>query len=168
MRPSAELSHLVAHEGALGQVAAYNLGTLLGERHEYERALAELRRALERNPGDADARWNYELMMREHAAAQARQQPKPGQKPPKQTPAATGAAGRQGCAAATGRPAAALAGPGTPPNGNPPPRSGSGALGGMSREQAEQLLGSLQELERLEKQRARMNRVTQERKGKDW
>jgi len=38
----------------------------------------------------------------------------------------------------------------------------------MTRQQAEQLLGSLQELERLEKQRAHRAHATQERKGRDW
>jgi hypothetical protein len=38
----------------------------------------------------------------------------------------------------------------------------------MTREQAEQLLGSLQELERLQKQQARRTKVMTERKGKDW
>ena len=38
----------------------------------------------------------------------------------------------------------------------------------MTTQQAEQLLGSLQELERLERQRAQRVRATHERKGKDW
>ena len=38
----------------------------------------------------------------------------------------------------------------------------------MTKQQAERLLGSLQELERLEKQRARPTKVLQEKRGKDW
>jgi hypothetical protein len=38
----------------------------------------------------------------------------------------------------------------------------------MTKEQAERLLGSLGDLERLEQQNRRRTRVQQERKGKDW
>jgi hypothetical protein len=38
----------------------------------------------------------------------------------------------------------------------------------MDRRTAEQLLGSLTELERLEQQRLRKVRVVRERRGKDW
>src|SRR5438876_170407 len=53
-----QLSHLSAREDAVGRIAGYNLGTMLGQRGEVDRALGELRRALERDPGDVDARWN--------------------------------------------------------------------------------------------------------------
>ena len=39
---------------------------------------------------------------------------------------------------------------------------------GLDRQQAEQLLGSLEELERLEQQRLRQVRVMRERRGRDW
>ena len=38
----------------------------------------------------------------------------------------------------------------------------------MTREQAERLLGSLGDLERLEQQNKRRARVERERRGKDW
>jgi len=38
----------------------------------------------------------------------------------------------------------------------------------MNREQAERLLGALQDLERAEQQRRRQVRVTRERHGRDW
>ena len=50
----------------------------------------------------------------------------------------------------------------------PPPTSPRAGAGGMTREQAERLLGSLGDLERLERQNRRREQVQRERKGKDW
>ncbi len=160
-----ELERLTAEKAAPGQTASYNLGTLLGERREYDRALGELRRALERNPDDADARWNYELLRRQRDESrgggqrpqQAPQQPKPGEQ---------GEGGKGG----QDRQQPPQPGPGPAPQQAPdaPPPPSAGAATGMTRQQAEQLLGSLQELERLERQRGQRVRATRERRGKDW
>ncbi len=167
-RPDAdrELSRLTDQTGRVGQAAGYNLGTLYAEKGDTDHALQELRRALERDPNDADARWNYELMLRakDRQSQQKPQQPKeqPKQKQQQsQQPEPQGGQGQQG------QPPSPQ---GAPPPGapqNPPPPSQGGAPG-MTREQAEKLLGSLEELERMERQRARQARVTRERKGKDW
>lgn len=161
------LSHLAAAKGRPGQVASYNLGTLYGEQKAYDRALGELRRALERDPNDADARWNYELLRREQEEQQRRNsggkqperkpdQPKPGEQQP-----GGGPPGQQG---QSPQPQQGTPPPGAP-NEPPPPAQGSQ---GMSRQQAEQLLGSLQELERLERQKANRTRAVRERRGRDW
>ncbi len=162
------LSHLSAREDRAGQMSGYNLGTLLGRRQEYDRAIGELRRALERNPDDPDARWNYELLNRLREQEQQKQQPQPNapqkgpQDPKPQQPDPQ-------------------AGQGPQPGQQPPPQPGSqspseqaeappapGMQQPMTKDQAERLLGSLGDLERLEKQNQRRSRVQREKKGKDW
>ena len=170
-----DLSRLTAQTGRIGQRAAYNLGTLYGEQGEQggkeavQKSVDELRRALERDPKDADARWNYELMRRrleEQKKAEdknKKQPPKPKpdeQKNPQQQPQPKpGQQGPQNPAPPQPQ------GPSPRPEDGPP--QGGGAPG-MTKQQAERLLGSLQELERLEKQRAKKVRVMQDKKGKDW
>lgn len=166
-----ELSHLTAQPGRAGQAAGYNLGTLYGERKDYDRALGELRRALERDPNDADARWNYELLARERDKAQANsaRQPKAQQpSPPQPQPSSPGARGGAGGQPPPSPGANAPRGQAAPSPSTGTTRGSAGVAPGMSREQAEKLLGSLEELERLEKQRARQGRAMRERKGKDW
>lgn len=162
-----ELERLTAEKAAPGQTASYNLGTLLGERREYDRALGELRRALERNPDDADARWNYELLRRQRDEARGGGQQQPQQAPQQPRPGEQGDGGRGGQDRQQQPP---QPGPGPAPQPAPdaPPPPSPGAATGMTRQQAEQLLGSLQELERLERQRGQRVRATRERKGKDW
>lgn len=162
-----QLSHLSTREDAAGRMAGYNLGTLLGQRHEIDRALGELRRAIERDPDDVDARWNYELLERQ--APSGGQQPKPQPNAPQ--PGAPDKAQQQ----PNPQP-----GQGGPPSKPPPPQpNGSqspeaqtppapGMQQPMTRDEAERLLGSLGDLERLEQQNRRRTRVQRERKGKDW
>jgi Ca-activated chloride channel family protein len=162
-----DLSHLAADPGAPGQMASYNLGTMKGERKEYEAALGELRRALERDPADEDARWNYELLRQQQQ--QARRDSSGGKQPEKKPdapkPGEQGDSGKgQGQQNPKPQP-----GPSSIPQGSAQQQqSSSGSAPGMTREQAEQLLGSLQELERLERQRGQRVRVARERHGKDW
>lgn len=163
-----DLSRLTAEKGATGQMAGYNLGTLFAGRRDYDRALAELRRAIERDPSDADARWNYEFVRRQ-AEEEKKQQgggKKPEEEPKEPSP---GEQQPQGKGGDDQRPQAPQQGPpqSTPQN-TPPPKPGAGGAPGMTRQQAEQLLGSLQELERLERQRTQRVRAMRERKGKDW
>lgn len=162
------LSHLSARNDRTGQTSGYNLGTLLGRKKDYDRALGELRRALERDPADADARWNYELLMREREEEKQKPQPQPNApqngpqdpQPPQPDP---------------------QPGQGPQPGQQPPPQAGNqsqspqadappapGMQQPMTKDQAERLLGSLGDLERLEKQNQRRSRVQREKKGKDW
>ena len=163
-----ELSRLTAEKDAAGQVAGYNLGTLYGGRQDYDRALGELRRALERDPADADARWNYELLRRQRDEARKQS---PDQKPeqaPRQEKPGEQSPGGQGAGDDAQRPQPKPGASQQPQQADTPPPPPSGGAPGMTRPQAEQLLGSLQELERLERQRAQRVRATRERKGKDW
>jgi Ca-activated chloride channel family protein len=83
------LEGLAARPDAAGGMSSYNLGTLLGRRQSYDRALAALRGALERNPDDADARWNYEWVLRQQQEQQRRSsssKPEPKPQPPQPQP----------------------------------------------------------------------------------
>ncbi len=164
-----QLSRLTALPDAAGRMAGYNLGTLLGGRGEYDRALGELRRVLERDPVNADARWNYEWLQRQKQQAARKpdqdpqgkkpeqgdpppdpeQQPQPGQgqSQPDQPPQPSGADSRS-----------------TPAESPPAP----GVQQPMTQKQAEQLLGSLGDLERIEKPDRRRARAQREKRGKDW
>jgi tetratricopeptide (TPR) repeat protein len=80
-RAERELSALAGGGTRAGRAAGYNLGTLLGERGELERGLAALRSTLKRDPGDEDARWNYEVLLRERQRRQQQKNPRPEPKP---------------------------------------------------------------------------------------
>jgi Ca-activated chloride channel family protein len=163
-----DLSRLTAKPDAAGRMAGYNLGTLLGGRGEYDQALAELRRVLERDPNDADARFNYEWLLRQKEQAARTPDPKQsGQNPeqPPQDPKQKPTPG-QGQDDQQQPPQQQQNAPdrSTPAESPPAP----GVKQQMSREQAEQLLGSLGDLERIEKQDRRRTRVSRERRGRDW
>jgi Ca-activated chloride channel family protein len=161
-----ELGGLAARDDRAGRAAGYNLGTLLAGRQDYEHALAELKRSLERDPSDADARWNYELAMRLKQGNKNRQPPQ-GPKPrpqPNAPNAQNGGAGQP-------KPS-----PGTPPNAPPPPASasrspsqstGPGMSGAMNAQQADQILDALDQQARLEQGRNQV-RVVREKRGRDW
>jgi Ca-activated chloride channel family protein len=165
-----DLAELESQPGALGEMASYNLGTFLGGGGRYDEALAALRRALERDPGDEDARWNYEVVLRrkreaERRAAQRpnpdRQEEQPPDAPPPSGPGPSQPT-PQGSAPQAGTPPPSAS---QPPGPQPPP---SGGDPGMTREQAERLLGALQDLARSEQQRQRRVRVLREKRGRDW
>jgi tetratricopeptide (TPR) repeat protein len=150
------LERLTSAAGRAGQVASYNLGTLRGGRGDYDRSLAALRKALERDPADEDARFNYEWVLerrrRPPPASGGRQQPEPRPSQPSPAPSAP-------------QPQPQAPGPGPAPQSAPePPRPERG----MTRDQADRILGSLEQLERLEQQRVRQVRVMRERRGRDW
>jgi Ca-activated chloride channel family protein len=161
-RPEAleELSGTTRAPGVPGQAANYNHGTLLAERRAYDEALTSLRRALERDPSDEDARWNYEWTLRQREQERQQRQPSPPQPQPQQ-PQSGGGGGGQGQPQPNPTPQAPSP---QQQNQGPPPTPREG----MDRRQAEQILGSLQELERLEQQRLRQVRVMRERRGRDW
>jgi Ca-activated chloride channel family protein len=151
------LSGELAAPGRAGQTAAYNLGTLQSENRDWDGALRHLRRALERDPGDEDARFNYEWTLRRREEERRRQNSQSQQPPPQPQPSQP-----QPQSPSTGTPPPQP----PPPSAQPPPPPEMGH--GLDRRQAEQLLGSLQELERLEQQRMRRVRVLRDRRGKDW
>jgi tetratricopeptide (TPR) repeat protein len=169
-----DLSRLAADPGPSGQAASYNLGTLLGERGQLEAALGELRRALERDPGDADARWNYEVLRRRLEQEQQKrggggpepQKPQPGQSGQQPQPQPQPGQNPQ----QPQQPQQPPGGPSGPAPPDPAPRQGAAGqpTEGMTRQQAEQLLGSLGELERLEQARLKRMRVLRDRRTKDW
>jgi tetratricopeptide (TPR) repeat protein len=160
------LSHLAARDDAAGTMSGYNLGTLLGRKGDVNHALAELRRALERSPDDADARWNYEWLRRQQDDGSRPQSPKPDPaKPNDKNPP---------------RPQDPKAGQGAAESVQPPPSAGQsqsqqaqappapGTQQPMTRRQAEQLLGSLGDLERTEQRGRHREGSPHERRGKDW
>jgi Ca-activated chloride channel family protein len=166
----APLGELAATDDKAGRTAGYNLGTALGEKQEFDPALRELRRALTRDPGDEDARWNYELLMQRKEEEEQRQQQQPdrgGQQPDEQPPEPQPQQGPSTPSPNAPQPQGApQQTPQQPQNqpGTPPPQAGAG----MDRAQAEQLLGALEELQRLERQRQQRVRVLREKRGKDW
>ena len=157
----AALEVLTPVAGPVGQVANYNLGTLRGERGDADRALASLRKALERDPNDEDARFNYEWVL----AHRKPPPPKSGgnNQKPQQNPSQPNPGGQ------TPQPQQSR-----PSSGQQPPQPQNGPSQrnepqrGMTREQADRILGSLEQLERLEQQRVRQVRVMREKRGKDW
>jgi len=151
------LTQEISAPGRAGQTAAYNLGTLQAETRKWDEALKHLRTALERTPNDEDARFNYEWVLRQKEE-ERRRQSSPQTRRPDPEP--------QPSQPRTGAPQPSQAPPPdpTPQQQLPPPQMGQG----LDRRQAEQLLGSLQELERLEQQRMRRVRVLRDRRGKDW
>ena len=159
------LAPLAAQDDATGRTAGYNLGTYLGENGDIDRALDELRRVLERDPGDAEARWNYEVLLQRQRQQQQdpEQQPQPQQQNQQQQ-------NQQQQQQQSGQSEQEQnQQQGAPQDQQqqqqPPP---SGRREGMDRAQAERLLGALEELQRLERQRQRRVRTVQEKPGKDW
>lgn len=160
-----ELSHLTSDPGRAGRAAGYNLGTLYGEAKEYERGLTELRRSLERDPTDADARWNYELLKRLQREQQQKKDPKQAPQKPEPSPEQPAGGGQgQGQQPQQQSPQA----PPQPSPSDTKPEMKPGQAQGMSKEQADRLLGSLRELERSERQRMRRGAAQRERTGRDW
>ena len=113
-----------AHDTRAGRAAGYNLGTLLGERGELERALAALRATLKRDPSDEDARWNYEVLLRR---LQQREEPKHPKPEPQRQPA--GGGGGAARSRRTSAPNPAPPPPASRAAGGDEPRAGGAAAG---------------------------------------
>jgi Ca-activated chloride channel family protein len=161
-----ELDSLSAPDDRPGRAAGYNLGTLLAERQDYAHALAQLRRSLERDPSDADARWNYELAMRLKQANENRQPPQ-GSKPRPQPNAPNP---QNGGGSPQPSPGNAPNAPPTAPSSAsraPSQSTGPGMSGGMNTQQADQILDALDQQARLEQGRNQV-RVVREKRGRDW
>lgn len=157
-----EFERLTDAAGHAGRDARYNLGTVLGEKHDVDQSLTRLREALIRDPSDQDARWNYEVMLAEKQRQQQQKQPKPGQQPPQQPPQQP---------QPQPNPSQSSSGPPPPSSsaGNTPkPAPGQTGQEGMTKEQAQQLLGALEEMQRSESQKQHKVRVLRDRHGKDW
>jgi Ca-activated chloride channel homolog len=165
-RAESDLTRLSGENDAPGRAAGYNLGTLLGQRKDYDEALAEFRRALERDPGDRDARWNYEITMKQKQAEQAKhEKPKPqgssgGGTPPPQPGGSPGSKG-------TPQKGPPQSSPGTPPPSPEERQQTPGQPGVMDKTQADQILNALDEQARLQQGQKRA-RVMRERHGRDW
>lgn len=158
-----DLGDLANVAGRVGREARYDYGTLLGLRDSLDQALAALRDALERNPTDDDARWNYEVLMRRKAGQQGSPEPRPQPSQPSQPrPNAGGGSGAQPPQPLPSAPRPQP--PGPSPQHPPAPRQGEH----MDRAQAERILDALQDLARSEQQRRRQVRVIQEKRGRDW
>jgi Ca-activated chloride channel family protein len=157
------LTSLIPAAGPAGRTAAYNAGTLQAKRSAFDDALKTLRRGLELDPDDPDARYNFELALRRKAQQRRSGSPPPTPSPSQPTPQSAGQQPTAGSAAQNPPPQAPQS-----PQGNPPEARQSPPPGSMDRRTAEQLLGSLSELERLEQQRLRKVRVVRERRGRDW
>ena len=160
-----ELDSLSARDDRPGRAAGYNLGTLLAERQDYVHALAQLKRSLERDPTDADARWNYELAMRLKQATQNRPPPQ-GSKPRPQPNAPNAQSG--GGSSPKPSPGTVQNTPPPPPTAQAPSQStGPGMSGAMNPQQADQILDALDQQARLEQGRNQV-RVVREKRGRDW
>jgi len=157
------LATLMSAGGAAGRTAAYNLGTLQAKRGAFDDAIQSLRKAMEMDPNDKDARYNYELALRRQQQQKSQGNPPPQPQPQQPSPQQSNPKPNQ---AQSQNP---------PPNAPPAPQQNMPEAqqappppGSMDRRTAEQLLGSLSELERLEQQRLRKVRVVRERRGRDW
>jgi len=161
-----ELTAHVSDRGRTGQMAAYNLGTLQAETGSYDEALRSLRTALERDPDDQDARFNYEWTL-QHMRRPPEPQKKGGggndkkQQQQQQSQPQSGAPQPQPSAPQPQQ------GAQTPqPQTGPSPQAKR--PDGMDQQQADRILGSLEQLERIEQQRIRRVRVLREKRGRDW
>jgi Ca-activated chloride channel family protein len=158
------LAQLSTTDDDAGRAAGYNLGTHLGEANDIDRGLEELRRSLERDPSDDDARWNYEVLLqrkRQEQEQPQQQQPDEQQQQREDEQRQQGASGQAPPRPQQGAP--------QPQQSTPPQQSSSSTPHeGMDRAQAERLLGALEELQRLERQRQRRVRMVQEKPGRDW
>jgi len=161
-----QLMRLAARNDAAGTMSGYNLGTLLGRRGDVERALGELRRAIERDPNDADARWNYEWLRHQKDEGSKPQAPKPDDSKPdaQRQPRAQDPQAGQGSAPPVQPPPSSSQS--QSPQAQAPPAPGMQQP--MTRRQAEELLGSLGDLERQERRSGRQSRTPPEKRGKDW
>ena len=165
-RAEKDLGTLAGEDDAAGRVAGYNLGTSLAERRADEDALRELRRTLERDPHDRDARWNYEVVLRRQIE-QRRKPPNPSPQGGGQQNPQSGTSGGGGKQPPTPSPGKSGPEPQAPTNpANAPPETGGATTGRMDRAQADQILNALEQQSRL--QGHHQTRVMRERQGRDW
>jgi Ca-activated chloride channel homolog len=161
------LKRLASHggdPGHTGQTALYNLGTLLAEGGDYDRAMRSLRAALERSPDDEDARWNYEWALRKKMESERRPKPPPQRQQQRQQPQPQS----QPSPSPNPQPQQNGQPQPSPPQQQPNPSQSPQTGQHLDRQQAERILASLEQIERREQQRIRQVRVMREKRGKDW
>ncbi len=154
-----DLERLANDPSRAGAAAGYNLGTIRAERRNDDGALEALRRAIERDPRDADARWNYEVVL---ARQRNDQDPK---QPPKQGGGGGGGAPQPSPSQPRPQPSATAP---SPSPSNAPRTPAPGQASGMTKEQADRLLNALQEMARTEQQRHRSSHAVQTPRSRDW
>ena len=148
--------------------AGQGRGNALFRQERYREALDAYRAALEARPGDADARFNYELTLRKLRPKEER----PEKSPPRpDDPNQAGQGGGGGGGGGTPPPAQSPNQP--PPRPSPgqgaPPSPGREAPGGqLSRAEAERLLEALQNGERQARAQQRRTRGGEAPREKDW
>jgi Ca-activated chloride channel family protein len=146
----------------VGARAGQGRGNALFRQERYREALDAYRSALEARPGDADARFNYELTLRKLKPEEER----PQEPPPDPNQAGQGGGGGGGGASP----------PQPPPNAPPRPAPGTSAPsapgregpGQLSRAEAERLLDALQNDERQARAQQRRSRGGETPREKDW
>jgi Ca-activated chloride channel family protein len=163
--PEAEqaFNHIAAKDARTQGLAAYGRGDALYQQEKYREALAAFREALERRPGDADARHNYEATLRKLVAPKSPDQPPPPQQQPPPPNPQSGAGGGGGGGGGAGAPPPPAGGTAQPPPSSPTPEAGH-----MSKDQAERLLDALDAGERQARAAQKKRQGGEERRGKDW
>ena len=157
-----KLASHVNDPGRTGETALYNLGTLLAEGGDYDHAMRALRAALERSPGDEDARWNYEWVLEKKRESQQKKPPQPQPKQRQSQPQQQNQQNPQPQPQSNGQPQP------QPQNNTQQQQPNTRPSGQLDRQQAERILASLEQLERRDHQRIRQVRVMREKRGKDW
>jgi Ca-activated chloride channel family protein len=157
-------AHVRASDPRAQGLADYGKGDALFRQEKYREALEAFREALEKRPGDPDARHNYEATLRKLVAPPQSPDQPPQQPPPTPPPNPQQGPGGGGGGASQQPP------PPTPPQGGggaKPPPSGAGA-GHMTKEQAERLLDALDAGEREARAAEKRRQGGEERRGRDW
>ncbi len=148
--------------------ASYGRGDAQFKQQRYREALSAFREALEKRPGDADARFNYELTLRKLRAEESE---RPEQEPPPD-PEQEGQGGGGGGGGGGQPQDPAQPNPNQPPSpgGSPPPQAqpGGAASGQLPRDDAERLLDALASGERHARAAAQRARGGEERRERDW
>jgi tetratricopeptide (TPR) repeat protein len=163
-----QLAALAQSNEPLGRTAGYNLGTLLGLRDDYDAGLQALRKVIENDPSDEDARWNYEVLLARRRREQEKQQPPDPQQDPQQQKQQPKQNQKSSGGGQENQPSSQSQGQqGTPPP-QAAPNSGQGKSGEMTKEQADRLLDALNEMARTSPQRNGNVRAVREKRGKDW
>jgi Ca-activated chloride channel family protein len=144
--------------------ASYGRGNALFKQEKYREALTAYREALEQNPGDRDARYNYELTLRHLRPENESPQPPPQQPPPQQGQGGGGGGGGGG----QPQPQQAKPNAGGGQTNAPQTTPQGAGKGQLSRAEAERLLDALEQGERQARAARQHQQGVEERRGKDW
>lgn len=139
------LGRVHTNDKSLAAKAAYNRGNCLYRLGQWQAAADAYKRALDLDPGDADARYNYDLCqerLKKECEKPEDQQPKPDAKPNPQCPNPGQTPG---------------AGQGNPQPGPQPPPKASPKPGALSKSEADAILERAQRSERQTRSRWLLN-----------